>query len=103
MKDIWDGLVELFKGYVIAFILVLIGGYVYMHWMAPWTWLFVFAVFIYLCYAAEHYTNPKNYKNTPDAPREEWEDEAAEFQRREDDWNDNMGYPRDDPDDNWRK
>lgn len=98
MKGFLNGMVELFFSYIFAFIIVLVGGYVYLHWVSPWTWLFGIAVVAYLIYAAEHYTNPKNYVNTPDRPPTEWELEAAEFQRREDEWNDKMGYERDDPD-----
>lgn len=104
MREFLGAIVELFFSYIFAFVIVLIGGYIYLHWLAPWTWLFWILVFIYVCYAAEHYTNPKNYVNTPDPPPTEWELEDAEFQRREDEWNDLRGYPRDDPDhDYWRK
>lgn len=98
MKSLLAGLATLFNCYVVAFILIAGSCYVYLNWVAPWTYLYGIGMFVYLCVFVEHYTNPMNYVNEPSPPPTEWELEAAEFQRREDEWNDKMGYERDDPD-----
>lgn len=90
--------------YLIVLLLVLFSIYVYMNWVAPWSYLYWVGLFVYLCVAAEHYTNPKNFFTyDEEKPLTENQLEAAEFQAREDAYNISRGRPIDDPDNTYRQ
>ena len=86
-------------GFMWFVFLIIFSVYVYMAWVAPWNWLYLIALTLYVIKFCLNYTDPKNmvadYTSQYREPKPDWMIASDEYQRREDEYRLSRGIPLD--------